>query len=296
MAQSPPYSSGMALPGTLRDLWRAVATGRDQEPRPEPLPGWLFRRLAFLRPYLPVLAPAGAFLLAVAAVPALEPYNRGILQTLLIAVLTSLPLVLVRDHSLAAWRVGWLVTLLSVGWHMYEKLGPWPANLVRRRTAAPRGPPRRWNRGHPRPRALVRVSGEHGRRTGGRQVQPQPADAGRGHLRPSPGGPGVAAARSADPAHPAPARLDRGGAGEPVCDDDFLWHQTALIAVTTFALGYHRVPGLHATPDTASWVLHRLAWLPVFAVVLRCVVAVVHGPSRCGSAGPQPRRMMRAGR
>jgi hypothetical protein len=65
----------------------------------------------------------------------------------------------------------------------------------------------------------------------------------------------------------------------------FLWHQTALIAVTIFALGYHRVPGLHTTPDTASWVLHRLAWLPVFAVVLGCVVAVVQGPRRRGSAG-----------
>jgi signal transduction histidine kinase len=120
----------MTVSGTLRDLWRAVATGRDQGPRPEPLPGWLFRRLAVLRPYLPVLAPTVAFLLGLAAIPALEPYHRGTLQTLLIAVLSALPLVLVRVHSLAAWRVGWLVTLLSVQWSMYERFAPWPANPV----------------------------------------------------------------------------------------------------------------------------------------------------------------------
>jgi hypothetical protein len=54
----------------------------------------------------------------------------------------------------------------------------------------------------------------------------------------------------------------------------FLWHQTALIAVTTFALGYGRLPGLHTDPDSAWWVLERLAWLPVFAAVLAALVAV----------------------
>jgi hypothetical protein len=56
----------------------------------------------------------------------------------------------------------------------------------------------------------------------------------------------------------------------------FLWHQTALIAVTTFGLGYGRLPGLHSAPDSVSWVLHRLAWLPVFAFALACLVAVFH--------------------
>jgi signal transduction histidine kinase len=130
MAWSPPYSSGMALPGTLHDLRRTIATGRDPGPRPEPLPGWFFRRLAVLRRYLPVLAPVGAFLLALAAVPALEPYHRSTVETLLIAVSSALPLVLVREHSLAAWRVGWLVTLLSGFWHLHEVYAPWPANPV----------------------------------------------------------------------------------------------------------------------------------------------------------------------
>jgi hypothetical protein len=56
----------------------------------------------------------------------------------------------------------------------------------------------------------------------------------------------------------------------------FLWHETALITVTTFALGYGRLPGLHTAPDTASWVLHRLAWLPVLALALAGLVAVFH--------------------
>lgn len=54
----------------------------------------------------------------------------------------------------------------------------------------------------------------------------------------------------------------------------FLWHQTALIAVTTFGLGYGRLPGLHTPPDTLGWVLARLAWLPVFAATLAVLVAL----------------------
>jgi peptidoglycan/LPS O-acetylase OafA/YrhL len=56
----------------------------------------------------------------------------------------------------------------------------------------------------------------------------------------------------------------------------FLWHQTALIAVTTFALGYGRLPGLHTPPVDVSWVLHRLVWLPVFALVLAGLVALAY--------------------
>jgi Acyltransferase family len=56
----------------------------------------------------------------------------------------------------------------------------------------------------------------------------------------------------------------------------FLWHETALIVVTTFGLGYGRLPGLHTAPDTLSWVLHRLAWLPVFAAALTGLVVVFH--------------------
>jgi hypothetical protein len=49
----------------------------------------------------------------------------------------------------------------------------------------------------------------------------------------------------------------------------FLWHQTAMIAVTAVPLATGRlVPGLHTTPDGPGWIGARLAWLPAFAAVL----------------------------
>ncbi|MFI9101489.1 acyltransferase [Streptomyces fildesensis] len=49
----------------------------------------------------------------------------------------------------------------------------------------------------------------------------------------------------------------------------FLWHQTAMTAVTaTGLLAGSPLPGLHTVPDGPGWVLARLAWLPVFAVAL----------------------------
>ena len=49
----------------------------------------------------------------------------------------------------------------------------------------------------------------------------------------------------------------------------FLWHQTAMMAVTAVGLLFSSdVPGLHTTPASASWVAARLLWLPVFAAAL----------------------------
>ncbi|MEY9876375.1 peptidoglycan/LPS O-acetylase OafA/YrhL [Streptacidiphilus sp. MAP12-33] len=49
----------------------------------------------------------------------------------------------------------------------------------------------------------------------------------------------------------------------------FLWHQTSMIAVTALGLlAGHPLLGLHTTPDTTSWILARLCWLPVFATML----------------------------
>ncbi|MFF0535748.1 acyltransferase family protein [Streptomyces coelicoflavus] len=50
----------------------------------------------------------------------------------------------------------------------------------------------------------------------------------------------------------------------------FLWHQTALMATTATGLLAGRLPGLHTRPDGLDWVAARLAWLPVFALVLAC--------------------------
>ncbi|MGG7569100.1 acyltransferase family protein [Streptomyces sirii] len=49
----------------------------------------------------------------------------------------------------------------------------------------------------------------------------------------------------------------------------FLWHQTAMMAVTAVGLLAGRpLPGLHTAPDGVGWVLARLGWLPVFAGAL----------------------------
>ncbi|MFH8757798.1 acyltransferase [Streptomyces atroolivaceus] len=49
----------------------------------------------------------------------------------------------------------------------------------------------------------------------------------------------------------------------------FLWHQTAMIVVTSTALFLDGpLAGLHTVPDGPGWVFARLVWLPVFALVL----------------------------
>ncbi|MER5743392.1 acyltransferase [Streptomyces sp. NPDC002225] len=61
----------------------------------------------------------------------------------------------------------------------------------------------------------------------------------------------------------------------------FLWHQTAMIAVTALGLTAPTpLPGLHTPPDHPGWVLARLAWLPVFAVALALCRAAFHGYER----------------
>ncbi|MFH8747411.1 acyltransferase [Streptomyces rimosus] len=46
------------------------------------------------------------------------------------------------------------------------------------------------------------------------------------------------------------------------------WHQTAMFSAAVPASIAGAVPGLTTAPDTAGWILARLAWLPVFAVAL----------------------------
>ncbi|MFE2525482.1 acyltransferase [Streptomyces sp. NPDC059382] len=49
----------------------------------------------------------------------------------------------------------------------------------------------------------------------------------------------------------------------------FLWHQTAMMAVTALGLLVAAdVPGLHTVPDSPVWIAARLLWLPVFAAAL----------------------------
>lgn len=62
----------------------------------------------------------------------------------------------------------------------------------------------------------------------------------------------------------------------------FLWHQTALMATTATGLLAGRLPGLHTLPDGLDWVAARLAWLPVFALVLACCWATFRSCERGG--------------
>jgi peptidoglycan/LPS O-acetylase OafA/YrhL len=49
----------------------------------------------------------------------------------------------------------------------------------------------------------------------------------------------------------------------------YLWQQSALLAVTgAAALVNPAMPGLLTAPDSPAWIWQRLAWLPVFGVVL----------------------------
>ncbi|MET9320735.1 acyltransferase [Streptomyces sp. NPDC003038] len=49
----------------------------------------------------------------------------------------------------------------------------------------------------------------------------------------------------------------------------FLWHQTAMMAVTALGLLVSAdLPGLHTVPGSVDWIAARLLWLPVFAVAL----------------------------
>ncbi|GAA4072671.1 acyltransferase [Actinomadura miaoliensis] len=65
----------------------------------------------------------------------------------------------------------------------------------------------------------------------------------------------------------------------------FLWHQTAMMAVTvTTAPAAGPLPGLHTAPDQAAWIPARLLWLPVFALALAVLWAAAHRFER-----PRPR-------
>ncbi|MET8509313.1 acyltransferase [Streptomyces sp. NPDC004787] len=70
----------------------------------------------------------------------------------------------------------------------------------------------------------------------------------------------------------------------------FLWHQTAMIAVTTGGLltarllGRPPLPGLHTVPDHPAWALARLGWLPLFTGALLLCCAAFHTYERTSTA------------
>ncbi|MFJ4337439.1 acyltransferase [Streptomyces sp. NPDC088915] len=70
----------------------------------------------------------------------------------------------------------------------------------------------------------------------------------------------------------------------------FLWHQTAMIAVTAGGLltadllGHGPLAGLHTVPDGHAWVLARLGRLPLFAGALLVCGAAFHAYERTAPA------------
>ncbi|WP_406862226.1 acyltransferase [Streptomyces sp. HUAS MG47] len=67
----------------------------------------------------------------------------------------------------------------------------------------------------------------------------------------------------------------------------FLWHQTALMAVTASGLlAGHPLTGLHTPPDGPAWILARLAWLPAFALALTVCWTAFHPYETRRAAAP----------
>ncbi|MFF4171863.1 acyltransferase [Streptomyces sp. NPDC001744] len=68
------------------------------------------------------------------------------------------------------------------------------------------------------------------------------------------------------------------------------WHQTAMLAAAVPASYAGEVPGLVGAPDSAGWVLARLAWMPVFAGLLVLIGRYARGfESPWTKAGPARR-------
>ena len=60
----------------------------------------------------------------------------------------------------------------------------------------------------------------------------------------------------------------------------FIWHETALVTVSSASMLAGRVPGLLTAPSSGLWVAERLVWLPVFAIVLAGLWVAFHRVER----------------
>ncbi|MFI7103018.1 acyltransferase [Streptomyces sp. NPDC050161] len=72
------------------------------------------------------------------------------------------------------------------------------------------------------------------------------------------------------------------------------WHQTALLGLAVPASYLGGIPGLTLAPDSSGWVLARLAWLPVFAVVLVAISRATRRFEAPWSGVPGSRRTLAA--
>ncbi|MFJ8741284.1 acyltransferase [Embleya sp. NPDC127516] len=56
----------------------------------------------------------------------------------------------------------------------------------------------------------------------------------------------------------------------------FLWHQSAMLAVTSVGIGLGGLTGLGTAPDGLPWIAARIGWMSAFAAVLLALWAVFH--------------------
>ncbi|MYW01072.1 acyltransferase family protein [Streptomyces sp. SID3343] len=56
----------------------------------------------------------------------------------------------------------------------------------------------------------------------------------------------------------------------------FLWHQSAMLAVTAGGIGLGGFTGLGTVPDSLGWVVARIGWMSAFAAVLFGLWALFH--------------------
>ncbi|MET7300971.1 acyltransferase [Embleya sp. NPDC005575] len=65
----------------------------------------------------------------------------------------------------------------------------------------------------------------------------------------------------------------------------FLWHQSAMLAVTSLGIALGGLPGLGTVPDELPWIVARIGWMSVFAGALLVLWAVFHR-WEAGGRGP----------
>ncbi|MFF2061329.1 acyltransferase [Streptomyces sp. NPDC058200] len=71
------------------------------------------------------------------------------------------------------------------------------------------------------------------------------------------------------------------------------WHQTAMLAAAVPGSFAGAVPGLTASPDSLGWILARLTWMPLFAVLLVLIGRYARGfdaPWQTGTRAAHARR------
>ncbi|MEU9252987.1 acyltransferase [Streptomyces sp. NPDC048270] len=71
------------------------------------------------------------------------------------------------------------------------------------------------------------------------------------------------------------------------------WHQTAMLAAALPGSFLGEVAGLTTAPDSLGWIAGRLAWMPVFALLLVAIARYAkrfEGPAREGRTAPAVRR------